>query len=62
MTRLPRPAIQPASVCALRPQGSTSTQVSAHWRAARSLANWRSARGWRRPAAYWAKSPKNRNS
>ena len=52
----PFPASQPASVCAERPHGRTSTQVSAHSRASRSALNCRSASGWCRPSAY---SPKD---
>ena len=39
MTFFHLPASQPASVCALRPQGRIRTQVSAHSRASMSLEN-----------------------
>ena len=46
MVVLPLPANQPASVWALLPQGSTSTQVSHASMASMSLRNCRSALGW----------------
>ena len=54
MVLRPFPANQPASVWALRPQGSTRTQVSAQRMASRSALKPFSAMGWVRLSMYSA--------
>ena len=56
ITLLPDPANQPASAWADLPQGRTSTQVSAHFMASRSCANFSSATGWVSPTLYFSVS------